>query len=105
MIKDRKAFAILVCVIGGKLSEGINFSDELARTLVVLGLPYPSSKSQSIQQRIAFYDERGPEEFKGKDYYENLCMRTLNQAIGRALRHANDYACILLVDNRFNTSK
>ena len=48
MIKDRKTFAILVCVIGGKLSEGINFSDELARTLVVLGLPYPSIKSQSI---------------------------------------------------------
>ena len=32
-------------------------------------------------------------------------MRTLNQAVGRALRHANDYACILLVDNRFNSNK
>ena len=53
---------------------------------------------------MAFYDERGPPSFKGRDYYENLCMRTLNQAVGRALRHANDYAMILLVDQRFNTS-
>ena len=48
-IKEQKSLAILFCVIGGKLSEGINFNDDLARTLIVLGLPYPSTKSQSIQ--------------------------------------------------------
>ena len=57
-----------------------------------------------MQQKMTFYDQRGPASFKGRDYYENLCMRTLNQAVGRALRHANDYAAILLVDARFNTS-
>jgi len=35
-------------VIGGKLSEGINFSDELARAIVVLGLPYPNIKAPEI---------------------------------------------------------
>ena len=44
-IQKEKAFAILVCVIGGKLSEGINFSDDLARTVLVCGLPYPSTQS------------------------------------------------------------
>lgn len=37
------ACAVLICVIGGKLSEGINFADDLARTVIVFGLPYPSS--------------------------------------------------------------
>ena len=32
-------------------------------------------------------------------------MRSLNQSIGRAIRHKNDYAAIFLIDKRFNGSK
>jgi chromosome transmission fidelity protein 1 len=43
-----------------------------------------------------------PEEStSGRAYYENLCMRAVNQCIGRSIRHRNDYAGILLVDHRY----
>ena len=94
---------MLICVIGGKLSEGINFSDNLARTVFVFGLPFPSTQSQALKEKMAFYDQlskKSSSSFDGKQFYENLTMRVLNQAVGRALRHAQDYAVIAIVDSR-----
>ena len=33
-------------------------------------------------------------------HYENLCMKAVNQSVGRAIRHKEDYAAILFLDHR-----
>ena len=40
----------------------------------------------------------------GQLHYENLCMKAVNQSIGRSIRHARDYASIVLVDQRYARS-
>ncbi len=41
-LKDAKTKgAILCCVCRGKVSEGIDFADEMARAVVLVGIPFP----------------------------------------------------------------
>ncbi|PKA67188.1 DNA repair helicase UVH6 [Apostasia shenzhenica] len=118
--------AILLAVVGGKISEGINFSDGMGRCIIMVGLPYPSLLDVELIERIKHIEGLGEADSvcksncgnavksgfnvlrsskqRGKEYYENLCMKAVNQSIGRAIRHINDYASVLLVDSRYSCS-
>jgi chromosome transmission fidelity protein 1 len=109
--------AILLSVVGGKMSEGINFSDGLARAVFMIGLPFPNLMSAEIIAKRKYIEQSVSEKMKAKgvsakealeaskgaarDFYMNICLRAVNQSVGRAIRHANDYACIFLLDGRF----
>ncbi|XP_050231803.1 uncharacterized protein LOC126680681 isoform X2 [Mercurialis annua] len=122
--------AIILAVVGGKISEGINFSDGMGRCIVMVGLPYPSPSDIELMERVKYIESLGESNStkslkispgdqyfsgdvqaafsilrsckrRGQEYYENLCMKAVNQSIGRAIRHINDYAAILLVDMRY----
>jgi chromosome transmission fidelity protein 1 len=113
--------ALLLSVVGGKMSEGINFSDRLGRCVIVIGLPYPNIASPDWKAKIEYIEtttqnnliaqgvakdeavNRGKQ--TARDFYENACMRAVNQSIGRAIRHRGDYAAIVLVDRRYGTER
>lgn len=110
---------ILFAVVGGKMSEGINFSDALGRAVIMIGLPFPNANTPEWQAKLAYVEksaisrfmERGMSRTDAADqaricrqqHYENMTMRAVNQSIGRAIRHKNDYASILLIDHRYGT--
>ena len=41
----------------------------------------------------------------GRKWYELQAFRAVNQACGRAIRHAEDYGQIILLDSRFGWQK
>ncbi|KAL9058695.1 MAG: hypothetical protein Q9206_001806 [Seirophora lacunosa] len=104
---------ILLSVVGGKLSEGINFSDKLGRGVAVVGLPFPNIHSAQWKAKLEYIErtivDRGGSSLEGKaagrEFYENACMRAVNQSIGRAIRHQKDFASILLLDRRYSTPR
>lgn len=111
-ISSSSSGAILLCVAGGKLSEGINFSDGLGRCVIVVGLPYPNPNDPIIAEKMKYFNTlqsslstSKKHSLNGNEFYENLCMRTVNQSIGRSIRHSKDFATVLLIDKRFSQSK
>lgn len=106
VVSDSTRGALLFSVIGGKLSEGINFSDALGRCVIVVGMPYPNLETAEWKAKMQYLNSRavarGEAEGKaGREHAENVCMRAVNQAIGRVIRHKNDWASILLLDVRY----
>lgn len=109
---DKKTGAILFAVVGAKLSEGLNFSDDLARAVVVIGLPFANKNSPELQERMRYANQAEVRSgikrpAGGKDaateMYQNMCMNAVNQSIGRAIRHRGDWASLVLIDRRFTS--
>lgn len=101
--------ALLMAVVGAKLSEGLNFTNDLARAVVMVGLPYPNASSLELKERLKYVSnqskQRGEKEDGGNELYENLCMNAVNQSIGRAIRHRGDWASLVLVDTRYSSPR
>ena len=120
------------------MSEGINFSDQLARLVVIVGLPFANPYDPVLREKMNYLDRKAAAavavaaaaaavvapttaSYKegntshsrnskpaaaaataaGQGYYEDMCMNSVNQSIGRAIRHQNDFAAIVLIDHRY----
>lgn len=90
--------ALLSCVVGGKMSEGINFGDGLGRCVVMVGLPFSNPFDPFLVEKMEYIKSKG---ISSQSFYEELCMKAVNQSIGRVIRHSRDYATIVLLDCRY----
>lgn len=117
---DTRNGSILFAVCRGKVSEGIDFSDEYGRAVIITGLPYPSFgdpkvklKRETADLRFRAWQKNGGgmaassaegnvKVLSGSEWYTVQAIRAVNQAVGRAIRHKNDYGVVLLCDERFS---
>lgn len=65
----------------------------------MVGLPYPDIKSVEIELKMNWLNKKRPG--AGQMLYQGLCMRAVNQCVGRSIRHRNDSSLILFFDNRY----
>lgn len=50
---------LLMAVAGGKLSEGINFADNLGRCVVMVGLPYANPHAPAMRAQLKYIKAKG----------------------------------------------
>jgi DNA excision repair protein ERCC-2 len=93
---------LLLGVMGGKLSEGIDYPENVLTCVVVVGLPlagWSSKENALIHYFSGLYPGKGPL----YAYYTPGLLR-LVQTAGRIHRSAEDRGCIVLMDDRVYNS-
>ncbi|XP_031207117.1 Fanconi anemia group J protein isoform X1 [Mastomys coucha] len=104
--KGEKDGALLIAVCRGKVSEGLDFSDDNARAVITVGIPFPNVKDLQVELKRQYNDHHSKSRglLPGRQWYEIQAYRALNQALGRCIRHKNDWGALILVDGRFNNN-
>ncbi len=89
---------ILLAVIGGSFSEGIDLPDELLSGVIIVGLPLGQPDLET-KELIRYYDARFG---KGWDYgYVFPAFTKALQSAGRCIRSETDRGVIVFVDERY----
>uniref|UniRef100_A0A671VP82 Regulator of telomere elongation helicase 1 n=1 Tax=Sparus aurata TaxID=8175 RepID=A0A671VP82_SPAAU len=97
-------------VCRGKASEGLDFANTFGRGVIITGLPFPPRMDPRVILKMQFLDEmirKNTSKLKylsGQQWYKQQAFRAVNQAIGRVIRHREDYGAIFLCDQRFKNS-
>eukprot|EP01135_Chromosphaera_perkinsii_P003452 Nk52_evm21s243 gene=Nk52_evmTU21s243 len=96
----------IFAVCRGKVSEGVDFRDNYARGVIITGIPYASLKDPYVEGKKNFlssmaikYPERNF--MTGQQWY---AIGPARAAIGRVIRHIDDYGAVLLCDSRFSSA-
>jgi DNA excision repair protein ERCC-2 len=88
---------VLFGVMGGRLSEGIDFPGAELEIVILVGIPYPkpTSRQKALQN---YYDKKFD---KGWEYTVHApTQRKILQSIGRLIRTENDKGFALILDHR-----
>ena len=89
--------AILLAVLRGRSSEGLNFSHDHARAVVMVSIAYPPIHDIKVASK-----RTRP---MGAEWYTGQAFKAANQAIGRLIRNTSDYGALVLLDRRFATPR
>ncbi|GFX53219.1 fanconi anemia group J protein [Trichonephila clavipes] len=95
--------AIFLAVCRGKVSEGLDFADDNARAVITVGIPFPSIKDAQVDLKKKYNNMYCSKKqiMSGQEWYQIQAFRALNQALGRCIRHKEDFGALIIVDERF----
>lgn len=94
----RRSDNMLFGVMGGKLSEGIDYPNNILTCVVAVGLPYATW--DIYQKALMDYLERQfPEKGRAYAYVAPAILRLI-QTCGRVHRSPSDKGCIVILDGR-----
>jgi DNA excision repair protein ERCC-2 len=95
--RDPRPGALLLGVLGGRLTEGLDYPGDAMEHMLLFGIPYPRPSARS-QALIHHYDAKSGNGWMVAVH--NPVGRTLRQAVGRLIRGPEDRGAALILDER-----
>ena len=94
--------AALFTSLWGTLAEGVSFDGDDARTVAVVGVPYPHIDDRLEAVQDAYDRAYGGREDAGWRYAVEIpTIRKTRQALGRVIRSPDDFGVRVLADKRY----
>jgi len=93
--------AVLFTSLWGTLAEGVSYDGDDARTVAVVGVPYPHLDDRSEAVQRAYATAFGEEKAGWEYAVEVPTVRKTRQALGRVVRSPDDFGVRVLLDERY----
>lgn len=95
--RDAAGQSLMAGVMGGRLSEGMDFPGRQLEALLIVGTPFPKPTARQ-RALFRFYEARHG---RGWDYAVRApAQRRLRQAVGRLIRTSEDRGFAIVLDER-----
>ncbi|ERH10893.1 MAG: Rad3-related DNA helicase [halophilic archaeon J07HX64] len=95
---------VLFTSLWGTLGEGVSYDGDDARTVVVVGVPYPhlDDRMAAVQDAYeAAFGDSGDDDAGWQYAVEIPTVRKTRQALGRVVRSPDDFGARILLDARY----
>ena len=94
--------AMFATAFRGKGSEGWNFPDDQSRAIILVGTPYMPMDIM-VKAQMEYYDSLHLG--LGNIWYKEKAVLWLMQAMGRGIRHKDDWTKVYFLDDRIHNLK
>ncbi|CAH0478533.1 unnamed protein product [Peronospora belbahrii] len=92
--------AIFFSVARGKVAEGIDFDRHYGRAVLLFGIPFQYTLSNTLRARLEYL--RYTHQIREGDFLTFDALRQAAQCAGRVLRSKTDYGLVIFADSRYN---
>lgn len=77
---DNPSGAVMLAVCRGKVSEGLDFTDNNARAVVCVGIPFPNFKDTQVELKRQYNDKLSASTplLNGSEWYEIQAFRSVH---------------------------
>ena len=91
----------------GRIAENVSFHDDMARTVIILGSPFPDKSHPEMSAKLRSHQEMS-NKLKGttaeqaeQDFVQSNAMSIVNRLLTIPIKHINDFGALIIIGSEY----